>query len=70
VSHAEWTGVSLHQFVDAAKPAGEASAVRLIGADGFSVLFHFTQARHPDTFVALTMNREKLPVNHGFPCAP
>ena len=50
VSHAEWTRVSLHEFVDAAKPAGEASAVRLIGADGFSRIISVTKALHPDTF--------------------
>jgi DMSO/TMAO reductase YedYZ molybdopterin-dependent catalytic subunit len=67
VSHAEWTGVSLRQLLEAAKPAAEASAVRLIGADGFSRIISLAKARHPDTFLALTMNGEKLPVNHGFP---
>lgn len=67
ISHAEWTGIPLQQLLDAAKPAIEASAVRLSGADGFSRIISLAKARHPDTFLALTMNGEKLPVNHGFP---
>jgi DMSO/TMAO reductase YedYZ molybdopterin-dependent catalytic subunit len=67
VSHAEWTGVTLSSLLEAARPAGEASAVRFAGADGFSRVVPLAKARRPETLLALTMNGEKLPANHGFP---
>lgn len=67
VSHAEWTGVSLASLLEAARPAAEAGAIRLAGADGFSRAIPLAKAMGPDPLLALTMNGEKLPVNHGFP---
>ena len=67
VSHAEWSGVSLASILQAARPAAEAGAIRLDGADGFSRVVPLAKAMGPDSLLALTMNGEKLPVNHGFP---
>jgi DMSO/TMAO reductase YedYZ molybdopterin-dependent catalytic subunit len=67
VSHAVWTGVALGLLLEAARPASEASVVRLTGADGFARIVPLAKAAHPDTILALTMNGEKLPVKHGFP---
>ena len=67
VSHATWTGVSLRSLLETARPASDAGAVRLSGADGFSRVIPVAKAKHPDTLLAVTMNGEKLPVNHGFP---
>ena len=67
VSHAEWTGISLASLLQSARPAAEAGAIRLGGADGFSRIIPLAKAMNPDTCLALTMNGEKLPVNHGFP---
>jgi len=67
VSHAEWTGISLASVLQAARPVAEAGAVRLTGADGFSRTIPLVKAMSPDCLLALTMNGEKLPVNHGFP---
>jgi DMSO/TMAO reductase YedYZ molybdopterin-dependent catalytic subunit len=67
VSHAEWTGVSLASVLHAARPAAEAAAIRLAGADGFSRVIPLAKAVGPDPLLALTMNGEKLPVKHGFP---
>jgi DMSO/TMAO reductase YedYZ molybdopterin-dependent catalytic subunit len=67
VSHAEWTGVALASLLQAARPAPEAGAVRLTGADGFSRAIPLAKAMSPDTLLALTMNGEKLPASHGFP---
>ena len=67
VSHAEWTGVSLASLLQSARPAANAGAVRFTGADGFSREIPFAKAMAPDSLLALTMNGEKLPVNHGFP---
>jgi DMSO/TMAO reductase YedYZ molybdopterin-dependent catalytic subunit len=67
VSHAEWTGVSLASILQEARPAAEAGGIRLGGADGFSRVVPLAKAMGPDTLLALTMNGEKLPVNHGFP---
>ena len=67
VSHAEWTGVSLASILQAARPTADAGAIRLDGADGFSRVVPLAKAMGPDPLLALTMNGEKLPVNHGFP---
>jgi DMSO/TMAO reductase YedYZ molybdopterin-dependent catalytic subunit len=67
VSHAEWTGVSLASLLQAARPVAEAGAVRLTGADGFSRAIPLAKAMGPDSLLVLTMNGEKLPLNHGFP---
>jgi DMSO/TMAO reductase YedYZ molybdopterin-dependent catalytic subunit len=67
VSHAVWTGVSLGALLEAAKPDGEVGSVRLSGADGFARVIPIAKAMHPDTMLALTMNGQKLPINHGFP---
>lgn len=67
VSHAEWTGLSLASLLKTARPVAEASTVRLTGTDGFSRAIPLAQAMGPDSLLALTMNGEKLPVNHGFP---
>ena len=67
VSHAEWTGVSLASILQAGRPTADAGAIRLDGADGFSRVIPLAKAMGPDPLLALTMNGEKLPVNHGFP---
>jgi DMSO/TMAO reductase YedYZ molybdopterin-dependent catalytic subunit len=67
VSHAEWSGVSLASILQAARPAAEAGSIRLDGADGFSRVVPLAKAMGSDPLLALTMNGEKLPVNHGFP---
>ena len=67
VSHAEWSGIGMAALLQAAKPAPEAGAVRLSGADGFARVIPLAKALGPETLLAVTMNGEKLPVNHGFP---
>jgi DMSO/TMAO reductase YedYZ molybdopterin-dependent catalytic subunit len=67
VSHAEWSGVPLASLLQAARPAEGAGAVRLSGADGFARVIPLAKAIGPDPLLALAMNGEKLPVNHGFP---
>jgi len=67
VSHAEWGGVSLASLLQAARPAAVAGTVRLAGADGFSRVIPLIKATSPEPLLALAMNGEKLPVNHGFP---
>ena len=64
VSHAEWTGVALASVLQARTRSPRA---QLSGADGFSRGIPLAKAMDPDTLLALTMNGEKLPVNHGFP---
>ena len=67
VSHAEWSGIGLASLLEPARPKTEAGAVRLVGVDGFSRAIPIAKAMSPDTLLALTMNGEKLPINHGFP---
>jgi DMSO/TMAO reductase YedYZ molybdopterin-dependent catalytic subunit len=67
VSHAEWRGVTLGSLLAEAQPAADATYLRLSGADGFSRTLPVAKGMHADTIIALRMNDEKLPVNHGFP---
>lgn len=67
VSHAEWNGLRLGALLQEAAPDGQAKSVRLSGADGFARTIPLTKALHGDALIALGMNGEKLPVNHGFP---
>jgi DMSO/TMAO reductase YedYZ molybdopterin-dependent catalytic subunit len=67
VSHAEWSGVSLAELLQAVRPVPDAGCVRLSGADGFSRVIPLAKAMGADPLLALTMNGEKLPVKHGLP---
>ena len=74
VSNAEWSGVSLADLLEEARPASDALVVRLWGADGetdgsayYSRSIPLHKARHPDTLLADRMNGVALPVQHGFP---
>lgn len=67
VSHAEWSGFSLASLLAEVRPASGTKFLRLSGADGFARTIPLAKALHIDTIIALSMNGEKLPVNHGFP---
>ena len=69
VGCAEWSGPALASVLEAAGLRPEAVAVNLVGLDdgGFSRPMAVDKAMDPDTLLALTMNGEPLPPDHGFP---
>ena len=71
---AEWSGVRLRDVLRQAKIRDSAYHVCPVGldvgledADGIRVPMPVTKAMHPDTLIALTMNGDPLPPDHGFP---
>ena len=66
---AAWSGPSLAAVLEAAGLRPEAVAVNLVGLDdgGFSRPMPVDKAMDPDTLLALSMNGEPLPPDHGFP---
>jgi DMSO/TMAO reductase YedYZ molybdopterin-dependent catalytic subunit len=68
VSAAEWKGLSLPALLETAKPRPSARFVRLWGADqNYAQTVPFSKAAASDTIVALQMNGETLPHEHGGP---
>lgn len=78
LSQAHWTGVPLREVLTAAGVADGAVEVVLHGADRgpfpeltgehtFSRSLPLDKALHPDTIIALEMNGEPLPREHGAP---
>ena len=69
VGNALWTGVRLRDVLEAA--GVQAGATQIVGrsVDGFSAGFPTAWALEPgrEPMIAVGMNREPLPVRHGFP---
>ena len=71
---AEWQGVRLADVLTMAGITDEAYHVMPVGLDrgregedGIRMPMPATKAMHPDTLIALRMNGETLPPDHGFP---
>lgn len=69
ISTAEWTGVRLRDLLDPAGITAGACEVMPEALDAIRARrpLPLTKARADDTLVALTMNGERLPPDHGFP---
>lgn len=68
VGNARWLGVPLSQVVDRAHPRSEASQLVGRAVDGFTVGFPLeTIYDGREALVAVAMNGEALPLEHGFP---
>ena len=69
VGNALWTGVRLKDLLEGA--GVQSGATQIVGrsVDGFTVGFPTAWATAPEreAMVAVGMNRELLPANHGFP---
>jgi hypothetical protein len=65
--NARWTGIRLARLIEDAGPSGTPTAVRLSAADGYEDTIPFERAMSPDVLIAIAMDGELLPVEHGFP---
>jgi DMSO/TMAO reductase YedYZ molybdopterin-dependent catalytic subunit len=69
VGNARWTGVRLKELLERAGVHPEATQIVGRAVDGFTVGFPTAHALAPDreSLVAVQMNGEPLPTDHGFP---
>lgn len=68
ISNAKWLGVPLAEVLDRAKPRGDAEQVVGRSVDGFTAGFPIELASDGrEAMVAVGMNEEPLPFDHGFP---
>jgi DMSO/TMAO reductase YedYZ molybdopterin-dependent catalytic subunit len=67
VGNSLWTGISLAELLNRAAPALDAHTLMARGADGYFDTAPLDVARLPDGLVAIAMDGELLPREHGFP---
>jgi DMSO/TMAO reductase YedYZ molybdopterin-dependent catalytic subunit len=68
VGNALWQGVLLRDLIERAKPSSAGVMVTSESVDGFTTAFPLAMLTpETDALVAIGMNGEPLPVNHGFP---
>jgi DMSO/TMAO reductase YedYZ molybdopterin-dependent catalytic subunit len=67
VGNSLWTGISLADLLRQAAPASGARTLMARGADGYFDTLPLDAARSPDVLVAIGMDGELLPREHGFP---
>ncbi len=62
-----WKGVPSSYIIEKAKPSGNVKWVFLRCFDGYTAHFPYEYFKKPDTLIALYMNGEILPKDHGYP---
>jgi DMSO/TMAO reductase YedYZ molybdopterin-dependent catalytic subunit len=67
VDVATWAGTPLREVLDRAGVGQEATSLRLIAADGYSQRIELNEDTLANAFLAYELEREALPVLHGFP---
>ena len=67
VGNARWLGVRLDDLVQEASPSGSADQVMGHSVDGFTAGFPLAALDGRDAMIAIGMNGEPLPIDHGFP---
>ncbi len=67
VGNARWLGIRLDDLIKEATPNAKADQVMGYSSDGFSAGFPLAILDGRDAMVAIGMNGEPLPLNHGFP---
>jgi DMSO/TMAO reductase YedYZ molybdopterin-dependent catalytic subunit len=67
VGNARWLGVRLDDLIREVSPTSKADQVMGYSADGFSAGFPVAVLDGRDAMIAIGMNGEPLPLEHGFP---
>lgn len=67
VGNARWSGIRLDDLVKEAAPFNSADQVMGHSSDGFTAGFPLAALDGRDAMIAISMNGEPLPVEHGFP---
>jgi sulfoxide reductase catalytic subunit YedY len=67
VDYAEWEGVPLEKILEAAKVREGFTRITIRSEDGFSSSFTKEQVKNNLLFLAMKVNGEVLPKEHGFP---
>lgn len=67
VGNARWLGVRLDDLIREARPNSTADQIMGYSSDGFSAGFPLAALDGRDAMIAIGMNGEPLPLEHGFP---
>jgi len=67
VGNARWLGIRLDDLIKEASPSGSADQVMGHSVDGFTAGFPLAALDGRDAMIAIGMNGEPLPIDHGFP---
>lgn len=67
VGNARWLGVRLDELIREAQPSSTADQIMGYSSDGFSAGFPLAVLDGRDAMIAIGMNGEPLPLEHGFP---
>lgn len=67
VGNARWLGIRLDDLIKEASPSGSADQVMGHSIDGFTAGFPLAALDGRDAMIAIGMNGEPLPIDHGFP---
>jgi DMSO/TMAO reductase YedYZ molybdopterin-dependent catalytic subunit len=67
VDYAEWEGVPLSTILEGVGVEGNYEKIIFRGLDGYSSSFSRDEAEHNLLFLALRVNGETIPEEHGFP---
>lgn len=67
VGNARWLGIRLDDLIKEASPYGSADQVMGHSVDGFTAGFPLSALDGRDAMIAIGMNGEPLPLDHGFP---
>ena len=67
VGNARWLGVRLDDLIKEAQPSSTADQIMGYSSDGFSAGFPLATLDGRDAMIAIGMNGEPLPLEHGFP---
>jgi len=67
VDTATWSGVTIAEVLNLARPLPEAKTITMVSADGYKVTVDLDTAMKPDNYLAYELEGQPLPVLHGFP---
>ncbi len=67
LSTAVWKGIRLYDFLEELGIDKRATGVRYLGADGYYASHTLDQVKNNSVLLALYMNGEPIPAQHGFP---